>query len=443
MKEKIFIGFLKTNHWLLLFSSIFLIFTGWLGLYVYTHANILPNLEFAYFVNEMQHGKASQLFISRVIRGMMWEWHWYIGLFFVAQMFIVALTAKSITVFKQNPFNLLFILIAIVLLITGYLRYYRTELSFMGEEDRFWRNLTRDIHRYSSYIFIILIFGHIGHVIYLNSKKYNRLISNMFTLNNFILRPSKKQNSMSNNNDTKNTIAYSLLFATMVGMTFSTISVHASTLSSTMKQPTLIGSTIVISRSIKDKNRTDPSYMEAMEFYSGKKGYWHEIREYPMCPYDACFENNDSVQTVEKDGMLQYKMKMHNFKDAKIHFDEAVAKNQNPLAAGKNLIMFMERLNYKDKYYDEILLAHTIESLGVKDTKQIKNEVKNNIQYIDETVECNILYKAGEIYEMGYFDIEPNKQRARELYTYASKSCEPNNLFFVLATNKLEFLREI
>ena len=252
--KQIFLATVKTNHWLFLFSSLFLIFTGWLGLYVYTHANIIPNLEFAYAVNEMQHGRASQVFISRVIRGMMWEWHWYIGLFFTAQMLIVALTAKPLQSIRSNPFTFLFVVTTIILLVTGYFRYYRGEIPFMGEEDRFWRNLMRDTHRYSAYFFIFLIFGHVAHVVYLNSKKYKGIISGMFRLRGFVLR--KTRASKERYVDLENLKAMSVgaitIFALLGSYAYAT----------TSSFPTIT----IVKKLAKLDREKDPIYQEAMEF---------------------------------------------------------------------------------------------------------------------------------------------------------------------------------
>lgn len=400
--------FLKANHWILLLLMIFLCVTGVFGLTIFHYSSLIPRLEFAYGVNEIQGaGRASQVFIARLVRGLLWDTHYYAGIALSVSAFFAIFfggVSKFFVSFKKNPFPFIFLILVIVLLCTGILRHYRGDISWMGEQDRFWRDLTRKTHYWSAWILVAAVALHIFHMIRLNLKKHTNLIGNMFRGGGFILRST----------------IFSILFLT-VGDSFAStnqVEVHA--------------------HYGQSKIEKDKYFVEGNAFYHGQKGFKWEERSFPACPYDACEKNSDAVVSYEKDGMRYYTIKIHDFKSAKRMFDKAVEENQNPLAAEKNLIMLMERVNYKDALYDPILLDHVRDSLGVSGAASIKNEIKKNIIFIgSEENSCKVLYKAGEIYEKGYFDVAIDLDRAHDLYLKASKKCEQNNLYFVLSNAKV------
>jgi len=61
--------YFKVQHWILFLLFLFLIISSILELTIFDYATIIPNLEFAYGINEIQSGKASQVFIAKVIKG--------------------------------------------------------------------------------------------------------------------------------------------------------------------------------------------------------------------------------------------------------------------------------------------------------------------------------------------------------------------------------------
>lgn len=403
--------YMKTSHWLALILVLFLAITGIAGCTVFHYSTLIPNLEFAYGVNEIQSGRASQVFIARIIRGLMWDWHFYAGCALTILTIIGSLFSFRNYSFKKNPFMVVFLLLVIVLFITGWIRYYRGELSFTTEQDKTWRNLARAIHHYGAYAMGLSSLLHVVHMIVLNSKKYKGIISNMFTSSNFMLR------------------SISFFLTCSIVLAVSATSAYSET--------------IVISKRIKKPLENDIVYKKGMEYYSGEKGFVIEQRTFPNCPYDACDQPTDDVSFTMKEGVKYYNIKIHNFKKAKEFFDASVEKTKNPLAAEKNIIMITERINYKDKIFDEYLLKHVEESLGINGQEAISNEIRKNINLIGSKNSIKILYRVGLIFEHGYFGIEPNIAKAKSIYKIINIKEEKSankSLYYALAKARLRKL---
>lgn len=411
----------KLNHWSIFLLALFLGITGIFGCTIFSHDSIVPNLEYAYGINEIQSGKASQFFISKLFRGLMWNWHYYAGLAITLLLFVNMLlafyrpqrTTHSWMNFRKNPYPILMLLIMIVLCVTGVLRYYRGDITFMGEHDMFIRNLPRHIHHYAAWAFSIVMLLHVAQVVWINHSKIKTLISDMFTSKDFHF----------------SFLAFSL--STILATLGAFSSLYASEVNNLPY--------IIVSKQ-SEKFKEDKNYKEAMEFYSGKKGFWHEKKAFPNCPYDACEKNSDVVQSFEENGERYYNIKMHDFKSAKALFDKSVAETKNPLSAEKNIIMIMERLNYKSRQYEDYLLEHIKTSLAIDGSEAINKEVKKNLQYIDTHNSPIMLFKAAEVYEHGYFGVEPDIEKAKFFYKSVIDKNDTSNMYFMLAKNKFAIL---
>ena len=189
-----------------------------------------------------------------------------------------------------------------------------------------------------------------------------------------------------------------------------------------------------------DKLKEDKLYKEAMEYYSGKKGFTMEERAFPNCPYDACEKSNDVVQTVEKNGQRVYNIKIHDFKSAKALFDESIATSKNPLSAEKNIIMISERINYKSKRYEDYLLEHVKTSLGIDGVDAINKEVQKNLLLINENNSAMMLFRAADIYENGYFGIKKEPEKAKHFYQLVIDKNDTKNMYYMLAKNKIAII---
>jgi hypothetical protein len=397
--------YLKMQHWILFLLFLFLIISSILELTIFHYATIIPNLEFAYGVNEIQSGKASQVFIARVIRGELWNWHFYSGLLFSALLLLLLINRLiRIPNIKKNSSLIVLFLTTLVLLVTGIARFNRGTLSFMSEDDKFWRHLMQDIHHYAAYLISIFVVLHVVYMIYLENKKIRGIISNMFTKNDFMIKS-----------------LLILVFATTVIQT-------------EINAKNNYDAVVVITKKLEKPK--DVNYAKAMEYYSGVKGFKYEERSFPNCPYDACTKDSRTVKSFSKDGKTYYTIKIHNFKKAKEYFDKSVEVYKNPLSAERNLIMILERINYKDKILDDYLLNDIDKTLGFNNKKMIKDEIYKNIQIIGKENSVKILFKVAEILEKGYMGIPKNSLKAKKFYKYVLLKANKNSLYYMLAKGK-------
>ncbi|NBK98011.1 MAG: hypothetical protein EOM50_08335 [Erysipelotrichia bacterium] len=186
-----------------------------------------------------------------------------------------------------------------------------------------------------------------------------------------------------------------------------------------------------------EKQKSDENFQEAIKFYTGEKGFKIVEKKVPTCPYDACKLSNDRVEQIDQeDGSRLYKIKIHDWKSAKAYFDKSVEETKSSLSAEYSLFILLERMNYKDKAYDEYLMKDINEALGIKTQAEYNKEVAKYLPFIGASNSCRILYKSAEIYEKGYCGIPVDKQRASELYGHAKKVCDPKNLYGALLKNK-------
>lgn len=407
--------FTKSNHWLIAILTIILGITGAIAAGIYDYDVLIPNLEYAYGVNEIASGKASQVFIAKLVRLMLFEYHYQIGIAFATLVcigFFLRMYRGGYR-FMKNPAPFVFLFLTLILLITGILRFYRGEIEFLSEAHKYVRNVPRHIHHYTAWILLLASIFHIAHMISINAKKINTLISDMFT-------------------------SKSLHLGFLAVITTSLI-ISATTLSPLYAEEVKDLPLLIVSKP-PTRIKEDKNYKEAMEYYSGKKGFVHEKRTFPNCPYDACEKSTDVVQSFEENGERYYNIKIHDFKSAKALFDKSIVETKNPLSAERNIIMVMERLNYKSKHYEEYLLDHVKTSLGIDGTEAIKKEVQKNMAYIDTSNSQMMLYKAAEVYENGYFGIEKDIEKAKLFYQSVISKNDIKNMYFMLAKNKLSIL---
>jgi len=398
--------YFKISHWFVFLLFIFLAISGILQMTIFHYDTIIPNLEFAYGVNEIQSGRASQVFIAKVFRGELWRLHFYTGLIFSFLLFINIFHAlMRINKIKHNFFIFLMMFAGSVLLITGITRYFRNHLAFMSESDKFWRHLMQDIHHYAAWFFGFIVICHIIQVIWLENKKFKGIISNMFTKNNFILK--------------------SILIALLVSST--QIIVFA--------KDSIDSKTVVIAKRIKVK---DKEYVEAMKYYSGEKGFTYQERSFPNCPYDACTKDSRAIKSYMKNGRTYYTIKIHNFKKAKEYFEKSVKKYKNPLSAEKILIMILERINYKDKILDDYLFKTIKKELGLNSLVEIRDTIYKNALLIGKKNSTKIIYKVAEIFENGYAGIPKNTLKAKELYKLVLEKGNKNSMYYILAQQKVK-----
>lgn len=185
------------------------------------------------------------------------------------------------------------------------------------------------------------------------------------------------------------------------------------------------------------KQKNDQNFQEAIQYYTGEKGFKVVEKEFPTCPYDACKLSNERVEQIDQeDGSRKYKIKIHDWKSAKELFDKSIAETNSSLSAEYNLFILLERMNYKDKVYSEYLLQDLQSSLGIATQVEYDKEIAKYLPMINSSNSCRILYKSAEIYEKGYCKILVNKNKAQELYTYAKTVCDPKSMYGVLLKNK-------
>ncbi len=186
-----------------------------------------------------------------------------------------------------------------------------------------------------------------------------------------------------------------------------------------------------------NKQKDDENFKEAIKFYTGEKGFRIVEKEFPTCPYDACKLSNDRVEQIDQeDGSRKYKIKLHDWRSAKQYFEQSVNSTNSALSAEYILFMLLERINYKDKYYDEFLMKDIKEALDINTQADYNKEIAKYLPMINAENSCRILYKSAEIYEKGYCNIPVNKDKAQELFGYAKKTCTPKSLYGVLLKNK-------
>ena len=186
-----------------------------------------------------------------------------------------------------------------------------------------------------------------------------------------------------------------------------------------------------------NKQKNDENFKEAIKFYTGEKGFRIVEKEFPTCPYDACKLSNDRVEQIDQeDGSRKYKIKIHDWRSAKQYFEQSVSSTNSALSAEYILFMLLERMNYKDKIYDEFLMKDIKEALDINTQSDYNKEIAKYLPMIKADNSCRILYKSAEIYEKGYCNIPANKDKAQELYGYAKTQCDPKSLYGVLLKNK-------
>ena len=398
---------LKLNHWTIFMMAIFLGVTGWLGCTAFSVPNLMKDvMDFAFPIAEIDAGAGARFILSRVIRGQMYQYHFLVGVIMYAAMivgFVLGFTKKGIT---KNPITILFLISMTLLLISGWFRYYRGTLPIM--EIGYYRGLFRNIHHYSAWALLWTSVIHIIHMIYLNATKYRNIISNMFSSGGFMLK-------------------------IFLGFLILNASANLSVLDAAETAATI---KVKIATDLK-KQSNDASFKEAMKFYTGEKGFRIVEKEFPTCPYDACKLNNDRVEQIDKeDGTRLYKIKIHDWKSAKAFFDKSLQETNSSISAEYSLFILLERMNYKDKVYDDYLMKDITDALGIKTQEEYDQEVAKYLPMIDSNNSCKILYKTAEIYEKGFCKVQKNKERAQELFGYAKKACDPKSLYGALLKNK-------
>ena len=397
--------YFKISHWIIFLLFLFLGISSIMELTIFHYSTIIPNLEFAYGVNDIHRGKASQVFIARLIRGELWNWHFYVGIvFFILLTINIFHSLLRLSTIKKNIINVLLLITIFILFITGVARYFRRDISFMSEDDKFWRHLMQDIHHYAAWIISALVLLHVVYIIYLENKKIRGIISNMFTKNDFMIKS-----------------LLILVFATTIIQT-------------EINAKNNYDAVVVITKKLEKPK--DVNYAKAMEYYSGVKGFKYEERSFPNCPYDACTKDSRAVKSFSRDGRTYYTIKIHNFKKAKEYFDKSVEVYKNPLSAERNLIMILERINYKDKILDDYLLNDIDKTLGLNNKKMIRDEIYKNIQIIGKENSVKMLFKVAEILEKGYMGIPKNSLKAKKFYKYVLSKANKNSLYYMLAKGK-------
>lgn len=178
---------LKINHWLLVFMALFLGITGWLSCTAFSVPNLTNNsIDLAFRIAEIDAGAGARFILTRIIRGEMFHYHFFVGVVMYAAMFIGIALGFTKNGIKKNPITLLFLIAMTLLLVSGWFRYYRGTLPFM--EQGYYRGLYRDIHHYSAWALLWTSVAHIIHIIYLNGNKYRNIISKVFEKGPFILK---------------------------------------------------------------------------------------------------------------------------------------------------------------------------------------------------------------------------------------------------------------
>lgn len=398
---------LKFNHWSLVLMAIFLGITGWLGCTAFSVPHLMhETADFIFREAEIDAGNGAKFIFSRVIRGELFQYHFIVGVVMYAAMVVGIVLGFTKRGIKKNPLTILFLISMTLLLISGWFRYYRGTIPFM--EIGYYRGLYRNIHHYSAWALLWTSVIHIIHMIYLNATKYRNIISRMFESGGFMLK----------------VFLGFLILSTMS----SSYVLQAAESVATIK--------VKIAEDL-DKQSSDQNFKEAMKFYTGEKGFRIVEKEFPICPYDACKLSNERVEQIDRDdGSRLYKIKIHDWKSAKNFFDKSMAENNSSISAEYSLFILLERMNYKDKVYDEYLMKDINDALGIKTQEDYDKEIAKYLPMINEKNSCKILYKSAEIYEKGFCKIQKNSERAKELFGYAKKVCDPKSLYGTLLKNK-------
>jgi len=184
----------RISHWLIVFLFISLVFTSLMNEFWYSKASIISSIDFSYPMLGLEELMPDEkLFIARMERRFGWGTHFYLGISFVTVfsfLFIYSLYHKR----KRNVLTRnYFFSLSIIMFLTGLILYLRsfmtTEFENLNLSLTYKNNewiiseglidLSRSIHHFTAYLFVLSVLFHISRIIYLENTKENGIVSKM------------------------------------------------------------------------------------------------------------------------------------------------------------------------------------------------------------------------------------------------------------------------
>jgi len=184
----------RITHWLIVIAFMSLIFTAVMNEFWYSKEQIIESLRFSYPMLGLEDlYPDEELFIARIERRFGWLWHFWIGIFFFINFLIMFLYSLYIKRKKNRELrNYLFIL-ALIMFSSGLPLFFRSFITtdfaaqdlFLYTKDGIWYisqgliDLTRSIHKYTSYLFVVSVILHIINIIYKENTYNKGIVSKM------------------------------------------------------------------------------------------------------------------------------------------------------------------------------------------------------------------------------------------------------------------------
>jgi len=181
-------------HWsgVILFISLF--FTALMNEFWYSKESIMATFDFSYQMLGLDNLDVDeQLFIARMERRDGWNWHFWLGIG-LSVVFFIKLIKLGLGKLKfHKTLNIYFIVLTTLMFFTGLVLYFRINADIDFDIESIYLNyengtlymsqylidISRTIHKYTSWIFGVSVILHISKIIYLENTKRPGIISRM------------------------------------------------------------------------------------------------------------------------------------------------------------------------------------------------------------------------------------------------------------------------
>lgn len=379
----------KINHWILVLSFLGLITTSLAAEFFFSKHAIMQSFEFSLGNLGIMISPVDQLFIARIERRNTWDYHFYIGVIFFISLAISIIRKKdkqlsADTFSKILNESILFMYISgVVLFLSGLIMFLRL---YFPLEDKYFSYL-KDIHNIAKWSFIFFLVFHIISVIRLENTIRKGIISNMFR---------------------------ATVVASMLILAFNGINAKADEVN-------------------RDKWLKDSDYIRGMMYLKGLAGVETVLKEISNCPYEKCRKSdvtNDQVLST-----ITIEIKKPDYKEA-VKSLLTSTKNGNFLAADKLVDFLITRVDYKNSIPDSYILELLEKDIAIN-YQQYKDIIVKAIEVGESGKGCTTTFIGANAYEKGYFGLEKNPEKAKNLYKKASENCPNENYYSFLAKSKI------
>jgi cytochrome b561 len=363
----------KINHWLLFILFLGLFFTAVMNTTFYSKEAIMKSFEYSFFMTGLEAGYADQLFIARMERREGWVFHFYLGVAFFALSLVRLFFYLRTKNKKLLTLSILFF--SFLLFISGFPLYIRAFVDISMDI----QNPARTMHFYSAWILGLLIVYHIVNIIKKENRSDQNLVSNMlkFSFALFLVLP------------------------------------------------------------ITHAHANDPYYLEALQYYEGKKGLIEIEKKVPNCPYDKCKQANSKLKHKDlPNGMKLYYITKKNYKKAYELFLKSAQTHQNLYSAQHALKILLQRLNYKDQEIDRILIRKLHEEMHLS-LKDAKRDIQKLLFILTHQNDCYGLYHTAYFHQNGYLDFKKSAEIAGIFYKQALEFCPKDSLYYLKSKSSL------